>query len=881
MSLEFLVCKIVTFKIKMADNNLRYERQLKQTCRLTGARWAVWLEPDKSGWDIGVQHALNQTRLAALREFLSQPNTSHWLAGAFSTGRVRSRSTGNQARTLGSERVFIFPNLAEHAVLVVGADQLTRREKEFYRILSESPPFEAIAEIPLDDRLLLRPLEVEFDTTYNLSGVLERILQYLVKLVSCDAALIAIRRGETFSVDAVWELSGNFDLSENFSVSLQEDVILDSIVNTRKGLVIEDLTQEERLELKLPESGGYLAWMGVPVLIGRQVTGLVVFLSKSRGTYASADLSYASSRVKRVAHGIEGAIVFSETARYLQQMALLNELASAASVGVDVYEVAHRVRRMLSRTFRTDLVSVLLLSDDRGSLREYTDREHPDAPLAIPVDESLVGYVAETGMPLRVADIQQAPRYLDMGAQVRSVLAVPLKYRGDVIGVLDLESTEASAFTHHDQQLLVVIASHLAALLENVRLNAETHMRLRNLQATRDTALDVSADLDLDVVLSRVVHRSRQLVDAEGAELGLVDEKQGMVTIVVSELPWEDTTGSQIELTEGITGKVAALGEPLIIADYRAWDGAAEKAPVKTLASVPLKHKDKVIGVLTVSDSRPDRQFVIEDVQLLELLAPQIAISIHNAQLYKELQEHIEAQRLAENRLIRTARLAAVGEMAAGVAHELNNPLTTVTGFVELVLEELPGELPQKADLELVLREARRARGVVRQLLDFSRPVENLRELTDLNEIIADVLALVNHLVRTNGVQMNVELEEHLPEIRLDPNQIKQVVLNLVHNALQSMPLGGELTVKTCESQRDGRRWLNVLVQDTGEGITSENLDRIFEPFFTTREPGSGTGLGLSVSYGIVTDHGGYIEVESQNDQGSCFTVWLPENYSS
>jgi len=170
---------------------------------------------------------------------------------------------------------------------------------------------------------------------------------------------------------------------------------------------------------------------------------------------------------------------------------------------------------------------------------------------------------------------------------------------------------------------------------------------------------------------------------------------------------------------------------------------------------------------------------------------------------------------------------------------------------------------------------------VVRQLLDFSRPLENLRELTDLNEIIRDVLALVNHLVRTNGVQMNIELEEDLPAIRLDPNQIKQVILNLVHNALQSMPLGGELSIKTCSRQRDGKRWLNILIRDTGEGIPDENLDRIFEPFFTTREPGTGTGLGLSVSYGIVTDHGGYIEVASQSDLGSSFTVWLPEVQST
>jgi two-component system NtrC family sensor kinase len=245
-------------------------------------------------------------------------------------------------------------------------------------------------------------------------------------------------------------------------------------------------------------------------------------------------------------------------------------------------------------------------------------------------------------------------------------------------------------------------------------------------------------------------------------------------------------------------------------------------------------------------------------------------------QTQQELQARISAQREAEARLIQAAKLAAVGEMAAGVAHELNNPLTTVVGFTELALEEIPPQSQTYIDLEMVLKEARRARSVVRRLLDFARQGETSRIKADVNEIIEDVLLLTKHLMHTNNVQPHIRLGENLPWALVDRNQIKQVVINLVNNALYAMPEGGSLSVETALLPRYNRQWFTLSIGDTGIGIPPENLERIFEPFFTTRGDRGGTGLGLSVTYGIVTDHGGMIEVESRLQAGSVFTVWLP-----
>jgi two-component system NtrC family sensor kinase len=215
--------------------------------------------------------------------------------------------------------------------------------------------------------------------------------------------------------------------------------------------------------------------------------------------------------------------------------------------------------------------------------------------------------------------------------------------------------------------------------------------------------------------------------------------------------------------------------------------------------------------------------------------------------------------------------------MAAGIAHELNNPLTSVTGFAELALDTIPKDSQTRKDLEIVMHEAVRARDVVRRLLDFARQSESTRARASLNDVIEDVVALSRHLIHTSGVELKLELERDLPWVLADSNQMKQVLLNLVHNALQAMPTGGEMIISTKSASRAGRDWIMVSVRDTGVGIPHAELSRIFEPFYTTKGDQGGTGLGLSVTYGIVTDHGGQIEVESELDAGSKFTVWLPQ----
>jgi two-component system, NtrC family, sensor kinase len=966
--------------------------QLKEACKLTRARWAAWLQLADGQWAFTLSVNLSKGKQSNLLKFLGDPGTATWLAGTLASGRLRSRQTGTYSNVLGCQRLFVLP-VAQYrisptnpSVLLVGIDNLEKPLENIFRILVLNPPIsqnpsswqrnrasgdqnapqknelghfrkpaqEKEPSVPLfAENKLSGELEVYAGVAASPERVLQNVLELLAGYVDCDAAYIAIRSGDRFDIEASsgwfsrtsWEAGNDRQLpaktGSDYHFLTGDNRVLAQMVASRQGLIFDDgQLRQKNMDWFLPETGGTVAQSGMclPITLGQRVIGLVSFVSAVKGAYNQAALQQISRAVSRLAYVIENALMFSETARYLQQLALLNEMASSASLSVDTHQVARRVMERLRRTFHIEWAGVYLLSQDRTLLDEYggpatsenlvdlsgqdlADPGRRSVRVELqPPELSLLTLVVETGRPYRGRNcavslaVEPAPDLVG-GSDTQKVLIVPLKYQGAVIGALALQSVEKDGFSLQDEQLLVGIASHLAGFFENMRLNEETRQRaqklqdtVRQLQTVRETTIDIgesaagspSGNLDLHGLLQRVVQRARQLVDARGAELGLLDEKKLGFGLWVSDLPW----GNEEHILADLAERVASTGEAVVVNDFKNWHEApvlTEMLPLSATVCMPLKYQSSVIGVLIVSDDRPEKIFRPEDIQLLELFSPLVTVWIRNTRLYQELQERIEAQEEAENRLIRSARLAAVGEMAAGVAHEMNNPLTTVVGFVELVLEDLPKESPYYPDLELVLQESQRARGVVRRLLDFSRPPENQHVRTDLNELVSDVLTLVHHLVRTGGVEMHIELWNELPWINVDPGQIKQVLLNLIHNAIQAMPKGGTLTVKTAPVERNGQDWLVISIADTGIGIPPENLGLIFEPFFTTRHAArgssralsstpqktgefqgnlfteeTGTGLGLSVSYGIVSEHHGSIEVESQPGQGSCFTIYLP-----
>jgi two-component system NtrC family sensor kinase len=252
--------------------------------------------------------------------------------------------------------------------------------------------------------------------------------------------------------------------------------------------------------------------------------------------------------------------------------------------------------------------------------------------------------------------------------------------------------------------------------------------------------------------------------------------------------------------------------------------------------------------------------------------------------LEQKVEDRTRQLRVAEAESVQREKLAAVGLLASGIAHELNNPLTGVLTFSYLIRDKLPPGSPDAEDMDLVIRETKRCASIIRRLLDFARQKAPEKKFTDLNKVIEETARFIERPAHLNDIIITMELAQDLPQLWIDENQIKQVVLNVLVNAQQATEGGGSITVRTrvCpepvapEPGAAAVRMVEIAVIDTGCGIPAKDLQRIFDPFFTSKEVGKGTGLGLSVSHGIVKAHGGTIKVESAVGEGSTFCIYLP-----
>jgi len=250
--------------------------------------------------------------------------------------------------------------------------------------------------------------------------------------------------------------------------------------------------------------------------------------------------------------------------------------------------------------------------------------------------------------------------------------------------------------------------------------------------------------------------------------------------------------------------------------------------------------------------------------------------------LEQKVEKRTRELRRAQAETMRGEKLASVGLLASGVAHELNNPLTGILTFSHLLREKMPDKSPDAEDMDLVIRETKRCAAIIKRLLDFAREKQPEKKFTDLNQIITDTVRIVEQPAHLRDIEIVVDLDRSLPPIWIDADQIKQVIMNMVVNAQHAVEEKGNITIRTRRaldprvSAAEAKPMVAISIIDTGCGIPEKNLKRIFDPFFTSKDVGRGTGLGLSVSHGIVEAHGGFIEVESRVGEGSTFRIFLP-----
>jgi two-component system, NtrC family, sensor kinase len=368
-------------------------------------------------------------------------------------------------------------------------------------------------------------------------------------------------------------------------------------------------------------------------------------------------------------------------------------------------------------------------------------------------------------------------------------------------------------------------------------------------------------------VLQRAVSKSTELINAKGALLRLYNEEKDLFEVAAAfglgEMYLSKGPVSNKKILADLDGpdRVVIISDiwtaPRVEYPQEAWDEG-----IRMMLDIPLTLDLEIMGLMRIYLPE-QREFSEEEKTLMVYMAEQCACAINKARF-------IENQKVRYDQLaIHTEKLSALGRMAAGIAHEINNPLAGILLFSTNLAKKVPLEGPLKEGMDIISREALRCKTIIQELLEFSRTREPLRMLSDINEIMEKSLRLLENEFRLGRIQLKKNLSSGIGKIYLDANQIEQVFINLLINAVHATPENGTITVNSCRLPEQST--VRIEIEDSGSGISPENLPKIFEPFFSTKE--KGTGLGLAVSYGIIKNHSGNIDVKSHPQEGTRFTL--------
>ena len=383
--------------------------------------------------------------------------------------------------------------------------------------------------------------------------------------------------------------------------------------------------------------------------------------------------------------------------------------------------------------------------------------------------------------------------------------------------------------------------------------------------------------LDLQSLSKRIIETITQTMGVEKASLFLWNEEKGGYSLFESKNIKMTASTPLLSKNDPLPHYLQKIEEIIIREELVKGANIPELNEVtkkmsllEAEVSIPLILKGQLIGMINLGYKFNKDIYSHEDIELLSTLANQTAIAIENARLYEDLKR-------SKSYIRRADRLASLGTLTAGLAHEIRNPLVAIKTLTQLLPERLDDEEFRNQFLQIASGEVDRISSLVNELLDFARPSDPKLELEDINTVLDGMILLVSTETKKKQINIIKNYSSDLPPIQIDREQIKQVFLNILLNAIEATTENGKITVKTRSFMKPGGEpYLQIEFNDTGCGIPGEYIEDIFNPFFTTKSTGS--GLGLSISNQIIQDHRGYIDVESQLGKGSSFFINLPVN---
>jgi len=654
------------------------------------------------------------------------------------------------------------------------------------------------------------------------------------------------------------------------------------------------LTPEIRARV---EQATYRSVLAVPLLVKGSVIGALGMGDREGRTFGREEIELAQAFADQAAIAIENARLYEAAERRRQAAESLTEVGRLVSQSLDPEEVAERIAESVVRLFDAKASGVFRLEPGSGSLvgLAVCGDHGPtgDETLVYPRGTGVIGLAVGRRQPVVTPNLLADPQIVftrEMRARLeqapyRAVLAIPLIAQEEVFGALSVCLSEGRVFGGDDIRLAQAFADQAAVALQNARLYDEALRRRREAEEIARVGRFLTETLDVSAVAERVVGGALELLGAQSCTIRLVQPDGSLLCLASGGIARDDfEPGFRTPPGVGLAGLAVAGGRPVWSRDE--WNDPRVsltddmrdrlvRSGVHAALAVPLRVEGKVTGALVMGD-RQVRDFSEAEVALLETFADQATLALENGRLYGELRAALEELEASQRQIIATERLRALGELAGGVAHNFNNALAIILGRVELLLARAKSPSVRR-QLQVIEQTAKDTARTVKRIEEFAR-MRQARpfQAVDLNRLVDEVVELTRprwkEEAKVNGVSYEVVTEKgSLPPVAGDPSELREALTNLMFNALDAMPGGGRVVFRT---GMEGER-VCCAVTDTGVGMTEEVRQRVFDPFFTTKGE-RGSGLGLSIVYGIIARHGGKIDAESQVGEGTTFTIRFP-----
>ena len=674
--------------------------------------------------------------------------------------------------------------------------------------------------------------------------------------------------------------------------------------------------------------------LSVPVMDDVYLYGVMNFSTLAPASYTEEDLTFLGSVATEVAGTIRNSRLYNDARKRVSELITLNEIGRAISSTFDVMGTLGYVAKTTLRLLSADACTVRLAVEGRGVLKVALDEGYSRPGFRRElrsVGKELARRIHEEKRPLLINGPEDSPLHSSLaGRGVASFLGLPIVSQGQSLGTISYYSASPRLrFDMEGAHLMQTVCSQLANMIENAsilrkaqRLAQENQVKVQRISTLHDVARSLMSTVKMERLLSIMLYAlispgglnfSRAilfLTSENGNELcarmamgprdrqearrigrfprGLLgDGANGAAGEEIRNLLWSDVGNLTIPLFDASCLVAMAVKEKRSVrteSGCGAREGVGDAAPrggfcgghPASFAAVPLLVKGEARGAIYVDNLFQGRTIGDEDIQVLTMFASNASLAMENASLYESLESALDTVRTTQDRLVQSEKLMALGEMAARIAHEIKNPLTAIGGFARRIASPRAGggaHSPERY-AQIILKEVQRLERIVNETLYFSREMVPAFRIVNLNVEIREVLSMFREELEEASISSMVDLSPDLPSISADPDQIRQVVWNLVSNAIQAVGGSGILTVATHLSDPAEGIGVVLEVSDTGGGIPHDVVHNIFNPFFTTKA--KGTGLGLPIVHAIVEKHGGTIHLDNREGAGVAFSIFLP-----